>query len=85
MLIMPGWAMLWNMFNPKSGWWQNSNYLLFGFGTAIMCLQIWMVIEGLLLWPRVKGVLEEALPPLEPARSPASMAVTAGAGAGGTN
>jgi carbon starvation protein len=27
-------------------------------------LQIWMVIEAILIWPKAKGVIEEALPPL---------------------
>jgi len=65
MLIMPAWAMIWQMFNEKSGWWHQPNYLLLGVGASILLLQIWMVIEGLLVWPRVQGVLEEALPPLE--------------------
>lgn len=80
MLIMPGWAMLWQMFNPETGWWHQQDYLLFGFGAAIMGLQIWMVIEGFLLLPRVKGVLEEALPPLEPSRSGDRMGATVAAG-----
>jgi len=80
MLIMPGWAMLWQMFNPESGWWHQQNYLLFGFGAVIMSLQIWMVVEGLLLWPRVKGVLEEALPPLEGGHPAEPVAAVVGAG-----
>ncbi len=75
MLIMPAWAMLWSMFNAESGWWWNGKYLLFSFSVAIMCLQVWMVVEGVLLWPRVKGVMEEALPPL-----PAAAPVTASTG-----
>jgi carbon starvation protein len=52
MLIMPAWAMLWQMFNPNSGWLQTQNYLLLGFGVVIMSMQIWMVIEGLIVWKR---------------------------------
>jgi carbon starvation protein len=66
MLLMPAWAMLWNMFDPETGWWVQQKYLLFSIGVAIMALQIWMVVEAILIWPRAKGVLEEALPPLEP-------------------
>lgn len=95
MLIMPAWALLWQLFNESSGWtwplwgmvtgnsdWQwNNSHLLFGIGLATLGLQIWMVIEGLLIWPRAKGVLEETLPPLKP-----SDAGTAAAGAvGGPN
>jgi len=59
MLIMPAWAMSHQMLK----WW-GTNWLLFGFGLSIMGLQVWMVIEGLLILPRVRGVMEEALPPL---------------------
>ena len=64
MLIMPAWAMLWNMFNSESGWWQSGQTLLFWTGAAILGIQAWMTAEGLLLLPRVKGVVEESLPPL---------------------
>jgi len=79
MVILPFWAILWQMFNLQSGWvyplynmfsgnvpWQWHNYhLLFAFGLGIFILQTWMVWEGILLWPRARGVLEEALPPLD--------------------
>lgn len=85
MLVLPAWAMLWQMFNSESGWWREGKYLLFSFGAAIMILQAWMVVEGLLLWPRVRGVLEEALPPLDRARnapaSPQPATVTTSGGA----
>ena len=64
MMVMPAWAMLWNMFNSSSGWWQNDKTLLFWTGATILGIQIWMIIEGFLLLPKVKGVLEEGLPPL---------------------
>lgn len=73
MLVMPAWAMLWSMFNAESGWWWNGKYLLFGFSLVIMGLQVWMIVEGVLLWPKVKGVMEETLPPL-PARAAAATA-----------
>lgn len=62
MLIMPAWAMLWQMFNPD-GWWAQKNYLLFGFGVAVEALQVWMVVEGLLTWKNARGNYPE-LPPL---------------------
>jgi carbon starvation protein len=64
MLFLPAWAMLWNMFNGDTGWLWQGNYLLFGFGVAVMILQIWMVVEGVLMFPRARGALEQALPPL---------------------
>jgi carbon starvation protein len=69
MLLMPAWAMLWQMFNPASGWFMRGNYLLFSFGLAILSLQVWMAFEAFFMFPRVKGILEEALPPL-PSRQP---------------
>jgi carbon starvation protein len=70
MLFMPAWALLYQMFAPESGWFYTGQHLLFGFGCAIIGLQVWMIVEGFLIWPRVKGVLEEQLPPLR-ARAPA--------------
>jgi len=68
MLLMPAWALLWQMFNSESGWWSGpepkQNMLLFSVGLAILALQVWMTVEGLLLMPKARGILEEALPPL---------------------
>jgi carbon starvation protein len=80
MLFLPAWALWWNMFNPELGWLWTKQYLLFGFGLVISCLQIWMVVEAVLLWPRVRGVLEEGLPPLSPAPRVSSTPVAVGAG-----
>ena len=78
MVVLPGWAILWQMFNESSGWfypfwhmlsgsaswsWQQS-HLLLAFAVTILILQTWMLIEAALLWPRVRGVLETELPPL---------------------
>jgi carbon starvation protein len=99
MLIMPVWALLWQLFNQSSGWfwplshmisgqtawqWQNT-HLLFSIGVAVMALQIWMVIEGILLWSRAKGVLEEALPPLETVLRPSSVSAEPAAATSGPN
>ncbi len=99
MLIMPAWALLWQLFNQSSGWfwplsemlsgqtawqWQNT-HLLFCIGVFVMALQIWMVIEGILLWPRTKGVLEEALPPLETVLRPSSVSSEPAAATTGPN
>ncbi|MBM80263.1 MAG: carbon starvation protein A [Planctomycetaceae bacterium] len=71
MMIMPAWAMLWNMFNPDTGWLHSGKTLLFWNGVAILTIQVWMIVEGLLLMPKAKGILEEALPPL-PSKQPAA-------------
>ena len=64
MIIMPVWALWWQMFNADSGWWPKGRYLLFTVGLTTMLLQVWMVIEGVLVWRTAKGVIEETLPPL---------------------
>ena len=68
MMVLPVWALLVQMFAPEQGWWDKQQWVLFSFAAITLGLQVWMVIEGILLWPRVQGVLEEALPPL-PART----------------
>lgn len=66
LLVMPGWALLWNMFNEQNGWFGQEKYLLLGIGAIVLALQVWMIVEGVLIWRKAKGVLEEALPPLGP-------------------
>ena len=52
------------MFNEQTGWWSQENYLLLSIGGATLLLQLWMVVEAIVAWPRARGVLEELLPPL---------------------
>ena len=60
MLVMPAWAMLYKMVTD----WFYHNRLLFGFGCVIILLQAWMVAEAIVAWPKARGILEKALPPL---------------------
>ena len=65
MIVLPSWALVWQLFNNSSGWWWNEGKLLVAIiGTLTLGLQIWMVIEAILVWPKARGVIEEALPPL---------------------
>ena len=77
MLLMPAWALSWQLFNTNSGWLaaEQKNYLLGAIGLGNLALQAWMMVEGLLLWRRARGVLEEGLPPL-PEPAPALQAAT---------
>ncbi len=68
MMLMPCWAMTYNLIFD---WIPAGNLLLIGFGTGILALQVWIFIEALLIWKRVRGVLEPELPPL-PAEVPLS-------------
>ncbi len=67
MIVMPLWALSWQIFNPETGWWPKGNYLLLSIGVTALLLQFWMIVEAVIAWPRARGILEEALPPLPPA------------------
>ncbi|EMI57870.1 carbon starvation CstA family protein [Rhodopirellula sallentina] len=53
MLLMPAWAMTFDLVN---NWWPARDWVLFGFALAVLCLQFWMVVEGIVLWRRQKSV-----------------------------
>jgi len=62
MLIVPGWAMVWQVFvggpdNPS--WLSQGNWLLVSIALVTMVLEIWMIVEAVRLFPRVKGVVED--------------------------
>ena len=67
MLIMPAWAMGWQLFvgsedHPAWMYVDKPNWALIVIALATLVLEGWMVVEAVLLWPRVKGVMEEQLP-----------------------
>ena len=66
MLVMPAWAMIYNLTHD----WQG-NAVLMGFGGAILALEAWMIVEGVLAWQKAQGVLEQPLPPLNATSRPA--------------
>ncbi|MEM1446305.1 MAG: carbon starvation protein A [Planctomycetota bacterium] len=57
MLVMPAWALLAQL----PAWWNAAepNWVLIGIAVATLALQAWMVAEAVLLWPKVRGVLED--------------------------
>jgi carbon starvation protein len=63
MVIMPAWAMT----SQIMGWVGSQQWHLVALGIAIEILQVWMLIEGFIMWQKAKGVLPEPLPPLQPA------------------
>ena len=68
MIVLPGWALMWQLFNQDTGWWWSADKALVSVvGTITLALQFWMVVEALIMWPKAKGVTEDALPPLKPA------------------
>ncbi len=64
MLVMPAWAMLMLLpgwINPKplaDGTVPPVNWPLVFIAIMMMVLEAWMIVEAILLWPRVRGVLE---------------------------
>ncbi len=73
MLIMPAWAMVIDI----QKYWAKSSYLLVFVAGVTLVLEAWMIIEAVLMWPRAKGILEQALPPLH--REPAADKTPVGA------
>lgn len=66
MIVLPGWALVWQLFNAETGWWfQSDRILVTWIGLITLGLQIWMVIEAIIIWPKARGVLEDTLPPLQ--------------------
>ena len=64
MTLLPAGALIWQLFNADGGWAYREEWLLTAFAIAILSLQVWMVVECLLLYPRVRGIMEEQLPAL---------------------
>jgi carbon starvation protein len=61
MLIMPFWAMAWQVFlgsGDSPSWISQGRWTLVGIGLVTMALEVWMIIEACILFPRVRGVLE---------------------------
>lgn len=61
MLIMPMWAMIWNLFignesNPS--WLHQNNWVLIFIGIATIALEIWMIIEAIIMYPKIHNQLE---------------------------
>ena len=72
MLIMPMWAMIHQLFFAP-GWLVSGqpDYLLGGIGLATIALEIWMIVEAVRLFPKVKGVVEENALDQQPDSAPA--------------
>jgi carbon starvation protein len=64
MIVLPAWAMMVQI----QGFYEKGQWLLFSMGLFVEVLQIWMIVEGLLMWRQARGVLPAPLPPLETVR-----------------
>lgn len=63
MLILPAIGLSLNLFG-ESGWIAKQNWLLVFIGLATLALEIWMILEAFIAFPKAKGILEPELPPL---------------------
>ena len=64
MIVMPAAALVCQLFDPDSGWVMSGdgqNWLAGSIGLVTLGLQVWMVVEAVIAWPKVKGVLEPQL------------------------
>ena len=57
---MPAWAML----SDLPSWLEadQPNWVIIVVGVATLILEVWMLIEAIILWPKVKGVMESVAP-----------------------
>jgi len=63
MAVLPAWAMLWQIFSPESHWLATGHYKkLVVFGVAVLSLQAWLIIEGLLALKGARGNYPELEP-----------------------
>jgi len=62
MLVMPAAAMLIEI--PRWLGAEAPNWPVIIIAVLTMALEVWMIVEAVLLWPKVRGKLEAALPPL---------------------
>lgn len=60
MLVLPAWAML----SDLQRWWAKGQHYLAAVALLVLLLEAWLVVEAVRIWPRAKGALEPALPPL---------------------
>jgi len=67
MIILPAWAMIYQI----TVFYAQGNWLLVALGCLVEVLQAWMIIEGVLMWRKAKGILPAPLPPLDKTPTPA--------------
>ena len=65
MLLMPAWAMIDDALigSRGSSFLGDQQWLLLGFAIGTLALELWMIIEAVLMFPALKGVREAPAPP----------------------
>lgn len=70
MLVVPAWGMGYQLLvegiGKDVGWLyeEKKNWTLIVIALATLVLEVWMIVEAFLAWPRARGIIEESLPPL---------------------
>jgi carbon starvation protein len=59
MLAIPAWALFYNI----DAWLSGGSFGLVAIALVMLAVELWLIIEGVILWGRIRGVLE---PPVEP-------------------
>jgi carbon starvation protein len=63
MLVLPAWALCYQLFyrslGAETSWLSQGDWVLAGFAIVTLAVEIWMICEAVLVWPKIKGVLEE--------------------------
>lgn len=70
---MPLWAMVWQLFigsNDHPSWMSQGKVLLSVVGLSTIVLELWMIVEAVRMFPKVKGVFQEDSVFLQSGRSP---------------
>jgi carbon starvation protein len=70
MLIVPMWAMIWQVFIggvDAPSWLSQGKWLIVGIAVITMLLEVWMLVEAIKLFPRAKGIIEANA--IEPVRA----------------
>jgi len=65
MLTIPAWAMLKDI--PRWMKSEDPNWLVITVGILTIALEVWMLVEAFMMWPKVKGLVEES--PNDPLKS----------------
>lgn len=68
MLVMPAWAML--LYLPEWLGADTKNWALIGMAVATLVLEVWMIVEAVMLFPRVRGMLEPDAEAMDPTVGP---------------
>jgi carbon starvation protein len=63
MLLLPAWALVYQLFHRSLGaqtsWLAQGDWVLAGFALVTLAVEIWMIVEALRAWPKIRGIRED--------------------------